>query len=135
MSPLARVTGKRAPHPQLDPWPGPALRQGYYFGELVAVEPVMGLSSTEVGVMPKELIYNPNVLAGRVEEAVEHIAVGWAPDRDVQIGLTFGSKVALAIDGLPSDFPSVFMDLDRAAINRLIHLLRKARDSAYGKDA
>jgi hypothetical protein len=95
----------------------------------------MGLSSTEVGAMPKELIYNPNVLAGKTSEVVEHVAVGWSPKRDVQIGVTVGSNVGLSIDGKPADFPSVWMDIDRAGINNLIHTLRKARDAAYGKDA
>lgn len=85
--------------------------------------------------MPKELIYNPNVLGGKTDEVVEHVAVGWSPERDVQIGLTVSSRVELNIDGKPSDFPSVWMDIDRAGINRLIHSLRKARDAAYGKDA
>jgi hypothetical protein len=96
----------------------------------------MGLSSQEVGVMPKELIYNPNTLGGGAAEIVEHVAIGWTPKMDVQIGVTVvPSRVSLVVDGEPSPFPSVWMDLDRAGINSLIHSLRKARDAAYGKDA
>lgn len=85
--------------------------------------------------MPKELIYNPHILDGVPDhEVVEHVAVGWTPDRDVQIGVAF-ARAGVAMDGAEEPIPSVWMDIDRAGINRLIHSLRKARDAAYGKDA
>lgn len=98
--------------------------------------------------MPKELVYSREALAARDTTTphlypVEHVAIGWAPDRDVQIGIVPGPSVALNItDGVTVSTTStngphggLWMDLDRAGINRLIRSLRKARDAAYGSDA
>lgn len=86
--------------------------------------------------MPKELIYNQSALEGKVPdwEIVEHVAVGWTPDRDVQIGVAF-ARPEVTVNGSDEPVPSVWMNLNRAGINRLIQSLRKARDAAYGKDA
>ncbi len=46
------------------------------------------------------------------------------PEDPEQMGLPSGSKVG-----------PVYVDLNREQINRLIKLLRKARDQAYGPDA
>lgn len=92
-------------------------------------------SVMEVGVMPKELIYSSEALSGCASTAaVEHIAVGWERDKGVQLGVVNGPPVELTINGVRSD-PGLWMDLDRAQINRLIRSLRKARDAAYGQDA
>lgn len=80
--------------------------------------------------MPKELVYSANPES----DVVEHVAVGWTKDRDVQLGVWAGKQVTLTIDGQPSD-PSLWMDMDRSQINRMIRALRRARDSAYGADA
>ncbi len=83
--------------------------------------------------MPKELIYSAETLAGDPKAVVEHIAVGWTKDRSVQLGVVQGPPVSITINGEPAD-PGLWMDLDRAAINRLSVSLRKARDSAFGRD-
>ncbi len=83
--------------------------------------------------MPRELIYSPETLAGNARAVVEHIAVGWSKDRGVQLGVVQGPPVTITINGEPAD-PGLWMDLDRAAINRLIRSLRTARDSAFGRD-
>jgi len=86
--------------------------------------------------MPKELIYNPNILEGAVPdyEIVEHVAVGWTPKLDVRIGIAF-AREGVTIPGVEERVPSVWMDINRTGINNLIHTLRKARDAAYGRDA
>jgi methylaspartate ammonia-lyase len=90
----------------------------------------------EVGVMPKELIYSREALAGEPVGPVEHVAVGWTKEAAlVQIGLVPGPSVKITIDGETPDLPGLLMDLDRNRINQLIRSLRKARDSAYGGDA
>ncbi len=83
--------------------------------------------------MPKELIYSNDTLAGSTTSVVEHIAVGWAKDRDVQLGVVNGPPVELIINGVRSD-PGLWMDMDRGQINRLIRALRRARDAAFGSD-
>lgn len=88
------------------------------------------VTAMEVGTLPKELVYSANPES----DVVEHVAVGWTKDRDVQLGVWAGKQVTLTIDGQPSD-PSLWMDMDRTQINRLIRALRRARDSAYGLDA
>jgi hypothetical protein len=104
-------------------------------------------SVMEVGVMPKELIYSPEALCVRLyDEAsastarpypVEHLAVGWSSDRGVQIGLTAGPAATIRIDEVETggSADSLWLDLDRDAVNRLIRTLRRARDSAYCADA
>lgn len=86
--------------------------------------------------MPKELIYSaPALQPGHANSyVVEHLAVGWERDKHVQIGVVNGPPVELAINGVRAD-PGLWMDLDRVQINRLIHVLRRARDAAYGADA
>jgi hypothetical protein len=101
----------------------------------------------EVGVMPKELIYSPEALCSRLYDdtnratvqpyPVEHLAVGWSSDRGVQIGLTAGPSAKIRVDegNTGGETDSLWLDLDRDAINRLIRTLRRARDAAYGADA
>ena len=83
--------------------------------------------------MPKDLLYSNDTLAGR-PGVIEHIAIGWDKDGTVQLGAINGPPVELTINGQPAD-PGLWMDLDRAQINRLIRSLRRARDAAYGSDA
>jgi hypothetical protein len=57
------------------------------------------------------------------------VHVGWVKQKYVEIGVaSFDPSREMPADGL-------FMPLDREAINNLIHALRRARDSAFGKDA
>lgn len=95
--------------------------------------------------MPKEKIYD--------QAEMYDIEVGWGRERSVQIGITThdGIPVIAKIAGIenpsPADFGRMGADpdspggftglwgtLDRAGINRLIKMLRKARDDAYGHD-
>lgn len=98
--------------------------------------------------MPKEIIYandnpyvllpdgsevDPSVVSGE-GHTIHHrgVHVGWTKDQFVEVG-------AAVFDGgtgnLSTPFSGCFMTLDRAAINRIIRALRKARDQAYGQDA
>lgn len=75
--------------------------------------------------MPKERITGTIEYAeGSVlhENRAEATEVSWGRGRYVQLATVHGD------DGL-------YVDLDRAGINRLIRSLRKARDQAYGADA
>src|SRR3954464_7785836 len=85
------------------------------------------------------------------------LKVGWSTERDVQVGievadgrsivdwllgLTPGRPEAArirqavvdAVGEEPASFTGLWGNLDRAGCNRLIELVRRARDSAYGKD-
>lgn len=55
--------------------------------------------------------------------------VRWGRDRDVQLATVDLSRA--------DDDPErgLFASLDRSGINRLIRVLRRARDQAYGPDA
>jgi hypothetical protein len=68
-------------------------------------------------------------LGRRVAESMR----GPAPDLDL------GVLILNHLDTLDSPtgrgYQGIWTDLDRPGINRLIRLLRKARDSAYGADA
>lgn len=56
------------------------------------------------------------------------VQVGWMRDRHVEIGAaSFDPSREMPKDG-------VFMTLNRDGVNRLIRSLRKARDSAFGRD-
>jgi hypothetical protein len=100
----------------------------------------MGLSSTEVGGMPKEIT---------ADDVSEHmrVEVSWRNANNDQDGHV---QIATVDPHSPFEFPEKDtaehfesaekfdgwrVTLSRAGINRLIHSLRKARDAAYGKDA
>lgn len=53
------------------------------------------------------------------------------PDEMVQVGWGIDTRVTLGV-ALKAD--SLYIDLNRDQINRLIKFLRKARDQAYGAD-
>lgn len=76
-----------------------------------------------------------------------NLEVRWAPDREIQVGVMLDPKTSdqpqtlqELFNGRTDDIPEhqglfvTFDWLDRAAINRLIRSLRKARDSAFGRD-
>lgn len=106
--------------------------------------------------MPKEIVYDAAYRDNADPQAgIEHVAVGWAKDRTVQLGFTRGPIASMAVYtpgltstpdvsaaggdpvslGEPEPVDSLWMDLDRAGINHLIRSLRRARDAAYGADA
>ncbi len=80
--------------------------------------------------MPKEKIYD--------EASMYDMEVGWSRD-NVQVGVTTREGIPLVeqlaqdIDD-PAKFTGVWGTLDRAGCNRMIKMLRKARDEAFGKD-
>lgn len=118
--------------------------------------PVMGRTSQEVGVMPKEITYSdqreyvlmddgsegtpgwggddPRDGAARRNRPVLRRAavVGWSREQGhVEIGLN-----ALDVSTQSGSYESgMFATFDRDGINRLIRTLRKARDQAFGADA
>lgn len=73
--------------------------------------------------MPKEIITN-----GAFQQGDPWVEVGWYRDRSAQIGVRAENSEGTEGAGL-------FAHLDRETINRLIRVLRKARDQAYGADA
>lgn len=82
--------------------------------------------------MPKELVYDA---AGMFD-----VHVGWTPDSDMQVGVvTHGGgdlvKQLTAGDEVDGGFTGVWSTLDRDGVNRLIRVLRRARDSTFGADA
>ena len=91
------------------------------------------------GGMPKENV-NCSVIDGLRTE------VSWRADSYVQLATTnVHSTVRLSEDGRGSDerdepiqgdpFNGWYVSLDRDGLNRLIRVLRKARDAAFGADA
>lgn len=97
--------------------------------------PVMGRTSQEVGVMPKEIITSKyegmtDPDGKVVPEPIIH--VGWSREPGhVELATRAGGDY----DEVDEHRPGIFAQLDRAGINRLIRALRKARDAAYGADA
>ncbi|MEU1761293.1 hypothetical protein [Micromonospora sp. NPDC005652] len=82
--------------------------------------------------MPKETIYD--------QVSLYDLEVGWEADRWVQVGIKThdGRSIAEHLTGegeTPADFRGLWGSYDRAGINRLIRILRRARDSAFGADA
>lgn len=81
--------------------------------------------------MPREVVRD---VAGLYD-----IQVGWSNDT-VQLGLETASGKSL-VEVLSDNYSdakdanSIWSFLTRNEINRLVRLLRKARDSAYGADA
>jgi hypothetical protein len=73
--------------------------------------------------MPKE-----NVNTANPRERVE---VRWQHAGSVQLGTVHRTDLESEIEGVEG----VYLDLDRFGINRLITVLRRARDAAFGRDA
>jgi len=78
--------------------------------------------------MPKEVIATNHAPQDPAGEAAHEwlLSVGWIQDgADVQVGA-----------GITGDYDAgQFFCLDRSQVNRLIRILRKARDQAFGADA
>lgn len=66
--------------------------------------------------------------AREIGAAVEK-AVQTAANNDV-----LGERLLTAMKTMNPEFDSLWTDLDRHEINKLIKVLRRARDSAYGRD-
>lgn len=63
------------------------------------------------------------------------VQVGWSP-QTVQLGVTSrDDKNLKEMLENPELYTGLWSNLDRNGINRLIRLLRKARDGAFGSDA
>jgi hypothetical protein len=84
----------------------------------------MGETSTEVGVMPKE------ITAGRPGEV--HVEIGWTRNLPDVSMASINDSVG---EGPWDPARGWFAHLDREGVNRLIRSLRKARDQAFGADA
>jgi hypothetical protein len=79
------------------------------------------------GVMPRETVHD-------VIDMWD-IQIGWSPET-VQLGVTArGDKTIAELLENPEKYNGLWSNLDRQAINRLIRVLRKARDGAFGADA
>lgn len=81
--------------------------------------------------MPKEKIYDV--------ASMYDLEVGWEPGKYVQVGIEShdGRSLAehLSAGGQsPADFTGLWGTYDREGLNRLIRALRRARDSAFGRD-
>lgn len=92
----------------------------------------MGRTSPEVGVMPKELIFQ-HTKNGDPDTERPVLRVGWSREGShVEVASLMPDGVALNPGPEANGW---FVQLERSDINRLIRLLRKARDAAYGSDA
>lgn len=80
--------------------------------------------------MPREIIHDPTpVEPDKSEQSTPFaVSVGWQRDHDVQL-----ATINLQKDELSED-KGWFVNLRRQDINRLILVLRRARDQAYGRD-
>lgn len=93
--------------------------------------------------MPKERVRD---IAG-----IFDVQVGWRSDGDVQVAVvtTDGTPLSKVVESWRTDngqerqdsdgeyvrSDGIWSTLDRSSINRMIRLLRKARDAAFGTDA
>lgn len=77
--------------------------------------------------MPKEVIHDDTVYAGGNSSPLA-VEVHWGVNSLVQVA-------SINLQAEPhSPEAGFYADLDRNMINRLIKVLRKARDQAYGSD-
>jgi len=79
--------------------------------------------------MPKEYIYGEPNLDGKTRQEAK---VTWSPEDS-------GGIVQMTVFNSDGTYESEhevpqYMTLDRSSINRLIKVLRRARDQAYGRD-
>lgn len=102
-------------------------------------------TQNRVGAMPKEIVrgeytVEENGLPTR-DEDLSYVHVGWDRDKYVQIATVEPRGAIAPWDRLQEKHviagggtPGWFVTLDREGINALIRNLRKARDSAFGRD-
>jgi len=89
-------------------------------------------------VMPKTTMhagmYNPTGSTPNDPDFM--IVVGWNKYGGVQLATVYPAGGLVDSDGKNLDVvePGWFCDLDRTGINNLIRELRKARDTAFGRD-
>jgi hypothetical protein len=83
------------------------------------------------GAMPKENINNDNEI-----DAATRLEVSWQPDAYVQLTTALRRE-----EPATSDSPAhvvydtgAYVSLSRYGINRLIQVLRRARNTVFGKD-
>ncbi len=80
--------------------------------------------------MPRESVYGS-------DDSGHAVKVGWSPQGCVQVGVG-GPHEFRFTEPLPSgvtaSYSDLWVSLDRHQINTLIRHLRKARDTAYGRD-
>lgn len=84
--------------------------------------------------MPRERIYDD---AGMFD-----LEIQWASGRYVQVGLEThsGEPITQAVNPAQAEasaqtqFTGLWGTFDRVALNRIIRILRRARDAAYGAD-
>lgn len=74
--------------------------------------------------MPKEVIH-PSTPLPEGQDVYMTAEVGWQPDCWVQLRMAVDRKNTGDVYAA---------DLDRQQINKLIRVLRRARDQAYGRD-
>ena len=79
-----------------------------------------------------------STVSGAAFERVTTATVHWYPEREVLLEIdSSGDRLAyLGPDGKPigEPFGALAIPLNRDEINRVIKALRRARDSAYGRD-
>lgn len=80
------------------------------------------------GVMPREVIHQDGIEIGGSNSTPYSVEVGWARGTHVQIATTDMTKEVFQPER------GWWVDLDRAMINKLIKVLRRARDQAFGAD-
>lgn len=73
--------------------------------------------------MPKEVIKGTSTPF--------NVEVRWGPDTGIHVGVE-GEEESVTVGGYQCR--GVWTDIDRKGCNDLIRTLRRARDSAYGKD-
>lgn len=81
--------------------------------------------------MPKEVIHDDDHVYGTENSSPLAVEVGWGRNTYVQI-----ASLNLEVKETKPDTTEWgwFVDLDRPMINKLIRVLRRARDQAYGAD-
>lgn len=78
--------------------------------------------------MPKEIIHDDRHLPGTDNSTPLAVDVNWVRDGIVQIATIDLQREAY------SEGRGWHVDLDRTMVNKLIRILRRARDQAYGVD-
>lgn len=82
--------------------------------------------------MPKDIIHDDTLIPGTDNSTPMAVSIGWQRDGGVQLGsinLQNGDG-----DKRHTSEYGWFVDLDREMINKIIRVLRRARDQAFGVD-
>jgi hypothetical protein len=102
------------------------------FDTTVGWSPSQDLQVGVVRATPGSVLVD--VCAGETAAAVGRTVRDWIAEHPDASDAQVGTRIVAAMDARIGGFDGLRTTLDRAGVNKLIRVLRRGRDSAFGRD-